>query len=540
MANDFNPGIEPVAQTGAPNVQTEVARNGDNATTGAGALMQALGTQGTQQALAQFNEMYEQRRLQEQTAKVGAYTQQFMQDHQDGAVSQAQLKQKFPEMVPVIAARVAESIGKQRGAQQFQSVIDQVNNDDSLRLDTAARQDFLNKAKAGLFSQIPQGNDFYASGVASAMNETIAQNEARWQGQTAQYHTQVQADSLGKEVTDAFVGTSGNPQAFADKLGQIDTNWSSSSSLNNLERNKIYVDQAIKYAAVSDDPNILKQIPDRYLNTDSKEQIRMAGIQIMNQRFANWNHQNELIDYQRKQQTRQAKIQINTDIANGANPNPAQYLSDPEAHEYAVSAMTQPRVAADTSAAAMTAFKNSILNTATLSGAGSLEDLTTAALHIPSINPTDRAALVAELPSLMDGRIALKEPRVESTYTTRIGSRLEMLSKSIPATLASMNGLGALTAQARSMYDNEIRNSYGAYYESNGKQWPRGKDAQDLIDRAADRVSTFMDHKSSLDAISEMGSKPAPGGTSAAPSGKPAAATNKPAPALPKGVTKIN
>lgn len=530
MPDIYNPGVEAVAQTATPNVQTEVARV--DPTTGAQSLMMALGTQGTQQQLAAFNEAYEQRRLQEQSMKVDAYAQQFMQDHQEGAVSQAQLKQKFPEMVPVIAARVAESIGKLHGANDFQQVTDQVNNDDSLRLDTNARQQFLAQAKANMFSKIPQGNEFYAAGVTAAMNDAIQQNESRWQGQTAQYHTQVQADALGKEVTDAL---SGNPADFAVKLDQIDANWAASSSLNNVERNRVYVDQVAKLAAIGDNPDLLKAIPDRYLNTDTKDKLYRAGLAITDQRYSRWRMANEFAAYQRGQQTRQSKIQINTELASGGDPNPSQYISDPEAHDYAVSAMTQPRVPPDISSAAVTAFKSSVLNTSTMGRPGSLEDMISAALHAPNINPSDRADLVKELPNLMDGRIALKEERVASTYTARIGSRLEMLSKSIPNTLSVMDGLGSLTAQARVMYDTEIRNAYSAYYQSNGRQWPRGKDAQDLIDRAADRVSSLIDFKSSLAALTEMSNL-----HPASPAPIPSTAGAKPTLALPKGVTKID
>lgn len=299
---------------------------------------------------------------------------------------------------------------------------------------------------------------------------------------------------------------------------------------------KTPVDQAINMAAISDNPDLLKALPQKYLNTDSKAQLTKANIAIIDQRWAKFRMGSEFAAYQRQQQTRANKIEINTAIANGRDPNPAQYLNDPEAHEYAVSAMTQPRVPPDISSAAATAFKNSVLNTSTMGSPGSLEDMTSAALHARGINPSDRAALVAELPHLLDGRIAMKEPRVESTYSMRIGSRLEMLSKGIPNTLGVMSGFGTLTAKAREMYDTEIRNAYSAYYQSNGNQWPRGKDAQDLVDVATGHVATFINEKSSLAALTEMGTPAA-----AAPTAKPAATgTAKPTLALPKGVTKID
>ncbi len=175
--DNYNPGQEQRSITAAPNIQTVQARNDPNSVN---QLVAALGADSTARALDEFQQVYKQRQLQDQSMKLESYTQQFMDDHQGGAVSQAQVKARFPEMVPVIAARVAESIGRKQGQLDVAKSVEEINNNDSLRLDTAARAAYIQKARADLFAQIPQGNEFYASGVVSAMDKAFGEQELKW------------------------------------------------------------------------------------------------------------------------------------------------------------------------------------------------------------------------------------------------------------------------------------------------------------------------------------------------------------------------
>ena len=118
----YNPNTELPKITAQANMLTEQAYRDTNAGNSAKQLADALGIVSVNtQALADQDE---RRRIQEQALKIEHYTETFMQDHAGGAVSQAQIKERFPETVPIIAARIAGEIGKGEGEKSFASVVE--------------------------------------------------------------------------------------------------------------------------------------------------------------------------------------------------------------------------------------------------------------------------------------------------------------------------------------------------------------------------------------------------------------------------------
>lgn len=530
----FNPGQEAASVTASPNISTVQSRYDPNA--GVNSLIQALGADSTQRSLDSFNQAYQQKKLQDQSLKIDAYTQQFMGDHQGGAVSQAQLKERFPEMVPVIAARVAESIGKKQGALDIAKSIEEINGNDSLRLDTAQRAAFVAKRRSELFAQIPQGNDFYAAGVVSAMDRAFGQEELKWQGQTATYHQEVQKTALSDETVGAL--NSPDPKAA---LAAIDANYGKSSSLNNLERNKVYVDSVIKTAAISDDPNVLDKIPQQYLNADSKAQIYQARIAITNQQWAKFTRAKEFEAYQRTETERTGKLDILKKLGSGQDVDPAQYLSSPGLHEFAVQAMSTPSVPEASSKAAVQAFRTSLLSSSNVMTLGSQQDLTTAVFGIKGINPKERAALVDEIPKLMEGTVLMNDPNIRRAYADNLSARMDDLSKSPSAQIQRLMGTGNLRGNAMAMFEGEIRGNFEAAYNdpSGNKQWPTGFAARKIVDAAVAKTSAYVDRMTSVEGLrinSPDAPTESPKGT---PSGR-ATPTPKATPTgLPKGVTLI-
>ena len=530
MADTYNPGQEGVAITASPSLQSEKARFDPNGS--ANSLLKALGSESTQSSLDSFQTMYNHRKLQEQTMKIDGYTQQFLQDHEGGAVSQAQVKARFPETVPVIAARIAESVGRKQGSLDFAKVIDQVNADDALRLDTNRRNEFIANAKKDMFGSIGTGNEFYAAGVAQAMDAQVNQQELKWQGQTAQYHSQVQQDALSGEAVVAL--SAADPKsAFA----AMDEKWGKSSSLNNIERNKTYVDAVIKTAATSDDPAVLDKIPQKYLNADSKAEIYKARIAITNQQWASFTRAKEFEAYQRSEADRKEKLTILTKASDGSDIDPSQYLRSPEIHAFAVDAMTTKLLPESSSKAASAAFENSLLSSANYGKTGTLKEITDQVLGLKGVmNPADRAALVEKLPKIMEGQVLMNDPSVKEAFRDHIGSRLDDLKASATGRLSLLLGQGNLRGQSVDLYEGEVKAGFRAYYEDNKGQWPTGRPARDIVDAAVAKTSTWMDRKISI--LSLTDEKPA---TSAKPAA-PAAAQAKPTAAptgLPKGVTLI-
>jgi len=504
MANQdtFNPGKEAATVTASPNIQAVQARYDPNAS--ADALAAALGSDSTQHALAGFQQVYNERKLQEQSMKIEGYTQQFMDDHQGGAVSQAQLKERFPEMVPVIAARVAESIGRKQGALDVADTIQHINENDSLRLDTAARAAFVAKSRAELFAKIQPGNDFYAAGVVSAMDRAFGQEEQKWQGQTAAYHQEVQKTALSDEVVTAL--NSADPKA---SLASIDSNYANSSSLNNVERNKVIVDTAIKHAAVSDDPDVLKKVPQQYLNADSKAQLYQAELAITGQRWAKYDHAMRFEADQREKVEREGKLGILQKLATGADVNPAQYLSSPGLHAFAVAAMETPTVPESVSQSSVATFRSKLLGASNFAGLGSQAEITKSVFDLKGINPKDRATLVAEIPKLMEGTILMNDPTVKDAYTNQIGYRLDDIMRQAEPHLQSMLNQTNIRGVAMKIFESGVRGRFEATYKDTG-EWPKGTAARLLVNEAVAETTSYIDKHADIKALTDMTSSPEP------------------------------
>ena len=439
-------------------------------------------------------------------------------------------------MVPVIAARVAESIGRKQGQLDVAKSVEEINNNDSLRLDTAARAAYVQKARADLFAKIPQGNEFYASGAVQAMDKAFGEQELKWQGQTAQYHEQVQKTALSDEVVGAF--NSADPKAA---LAAIDANYGKSSSLNNVERNKVYVDTLIKTAAVSDDISVLDRIPQQYLNADSKAQIYQARIAITNQQMAQWRHGREFEAYQREEQERKGKLDILTKSGNNQDVNPAQYLSSPGLHAFAIEAMSMPSVPEATSKAAVSDVRTKMLTLTNIQNVGSQAEITAQVMSMKGINPKDKADLVAEIPKLMEGTVLMNDPNIRRAYTDHLASRMDDLSKSPSAQIQRLMGTGNLRGNAAALFEGEIRANFEASYKETG-QWPTGFAARKITDDAIAKTSAYVDKMTSIEGLKIHAPDVAPVTRGAAGAAATTPTPPKPAAsatALPPGVTLV-
>lgn len=516
MATMFDPGREQVRVTATPNMQTERAAAFDpNGGSGVDQLLKALGSDSTQQAISEFNAAHERKKLEAQQGKFDWYVEQFAKDHAGGAVSQAQVKGRFPETVPVIASRIAEAIGQQDGRKRWQSVIDEIAQDDSLRLDTAKRSQFLAAKRAEITADVGTDNEFYGSGLVSSMDKLTRQYEATWQSETAAYHQKVQTEQFSGEVVDGL--NSSDPKGA---LLALDEKWAKSSSLNPLERNKAVVASAIDLAFVNDDHKVLDAVPPRFLNVDSKAAIERAKVQLTDRRFTEFRRAQELQTIQRSENLRKSKVSILADVAAGKDINPAAYRSDPEAFQFALTMREVPRVDESTSVGNAQSIRNYILTSASMGDGETVQELTDKIVGNPKLNPKERQALIAELPKLVEGRQLMGDDMVRQPISDRLAPRLQALETSTNSVIQSLLTGRNLRSEVMKGYEGDIRNSFLAEYEETGV-WPKGRRKLELIDAAVERAEKRLEDATKI-------------------GGKAEASTPKPATALPKGVTKLN
>jgi len=445
------------------------------------ALAEALAAAGPE--LDRFQKDWEQKKTQEQSMKIDAYKERFLQDWKGGAVSQAQVRERFPETVPIIAARIAESVGADYGKKAIQSIIEEVNMNDELRLDSAKRNAFVQEKKKELLSQVGSGNDFYLNGMAKSVDSELNQFENTWQRETASYHQDVQAEAFKNEVASALVK--------GIDLNLVDQKWKSSSSLNNLERNKAVIDATTNLAFVSDNPALLDQIPQRFLNNSTKLEVEKTKIQIQAARMTKVRDAQTLTNIQRDEQLRNSKIGMISNIAAGRTVDPARFRDNPEAFEFALRIKDMGVLPTYQSVANSQAIRTEILNGSTLFTGLDQRTMTDAVLNNPNINPAEKEKIIAEIPTLIEGRIALDDPMVKSVLDLRINASLKALESSTSNMVSQITTGRNLRTEVMKTFDAGLRQEFQAFYEDK-KRWPTGAEKQAIIDRQADKAENLL------------------------------------------------
>lgn len=509
----YDPRAEALQTTAAPNIATEQARFDPRASS-AYQLAEALGK--AQPILDQFNQDYERKKAQDtllQNMKIEGYKEQFKRDNASGAVTEAQVKQKFPELVPVVAARVAESIGLDFGRTQINSVIDEINKDDTLRLDTNARTAFLKKKRDEIVGGLAKGNEFYSAGVIKGIDQELRGWENGWQRDTANYHTKVQGEAFATEV--------GQVLAAGGDLTEVDKKWSTSSSLNNAERKKLVVDTVIAKAYADDNPALLSKVPTVFLNDEYKKQLKQAELQISQIRIGKVRDARFLEQSAREDATRKSKTDMIGRVARGESIDPGMYRGDPEAFNYAMQLKDAGRLPDVQSVSTATRVRSAILNGSTV-GTMNQNQVIDQIMANPAMNPKEKQALIADVPKLMEGMLILKDEGVQTAMTTRIDARLKVLEGSTNAKIQALITGGNLRAQAMQVFQQGLESSFTAYFEDN-KQWPTGKAKQDIIRVETEKAERLIEE------LTRIGTSTTPTGPAQTPPARPAA-TPRPTP----------
>jgi hypothetical protein len=470
---------EALQTVAAPRISAVQARF-DPRGQGGFALAEALGAVGPE--LDRFQKEWEQRKTQEQAMKIDAYREQFLKDWQGGAVSQAQVRERFPETVPTIAARIAESIGQSYGKQSIQGIIDEVNTNDELRLDSTKRAAFLQERKQELLGQVGEGNDFYLNGMVKSIDSELNQFENTWQRETAAYHQDVQMVAFKDEVGRAILS--------GGDLEAIDAKWKSSSSLNNLERNKAVIEAVTAQAFVADDPSMLDRIPTRFLNNATKLEVQQAKLQIQAARMTKFRDGQAIEAFRREQQLRDSKVGMIANIAAGQQINAFDYRNNPEAFDFALKIQNVGGLPTFQSQANAQAARAAILDGSTMTSL-SQEQVVDAIIANPNINPAEKDALIKDVPTLLQGRIAMDDPMVKNSIQLRLDPYLKSLEQSPNALISRIVTGTNLRAEAMKAFDGGVRQAMTAFYETN-QRWPTGMDKQKIIDQETEKAEALI------------------------------------------------
>lgn len=207
---------------------------------------------------------------QEQMEKLRWYADQIIKDKETGAISKTQVKEVFPELVPSVAARVQQSIAELEARRWAEGKMETVLQNDDLRLNTANREAYYQQVYEEARGLVGE-EGIYASAFLETLDGQKNSWERQFQVETAAYHEEKQLEAFKAKAADAL--------AMGDTEGllTIDENFDV-SSLNRRERKKAVVETALDMAF--DNPSVLDNIPDRFLNKEYKGLIRQKKRQI--------------------------------------------------------------------------------------------------------------------------------------------------------------------------------------------------------------------------------------------------------------------
>lgn len=439
----------------------------------------------------------------EQWAKRRWYAEQFMKDREIGSVNAAQLKEVFPEMVPTVATRIADVIGKMEAKDWAETEIQEILQNDELRLNTQARQEAIKGVYARANEVIAgQDNEFYASGFLTQLDSTLGQYEMSWLQETAKYHEDKQKEGFSHEILESFV-SGGDPMA-------VDAAWGQTSSLSNVERKEVAVTTFLDHAYATGDASVLDRIPDVFLNAEYKANIMKAKFQIQDMKWDQYRKGKELDEYQRTLEIRQGKIEGLDIFVRDGYVDPSPFRNQPQVYDYlsSLNKTGNPVRQAD-SAATATKLRTYVMAAGTTGGwtkafsndpglAAAFKDdgdVTMEALidHVSTrtdINAAEKVAFIHDTPKLMEGVNWMRDPDTTSVYRT--------VEKDLTDYLGSIPGgvLKKMSVTPRNRLENvfytTLRRGMTEYAEENDGKLPMGQAKKKIVDDANEAAEKYL------------------------------------------------
>lgn len=454
-------------------------------------------------ALAQVGRGAAEARVAEQKAIDEGYlenlkyhAERFTQDREVGAVKAAQLKQITPDASPIVAAKLAQAIGRKEAGTWVQDRIQGILENDSIRLNSQARQAEIAKIKAEAIALV--GDDpehaFYGGGFLDKVSSSMAEFEMNWVRETAAHQEKILAEDFSSRVEKTLLG--------GGDLVALDAEEGQSSALDNLQRKQIVFDTALNTAMARKDKSLLDRIPPLFLNAESKQKIAQAKEQIDNARFTKWSQAKQVEEYNRQAQERSMMRQALQRMASGEDLDPAEYANNPKVFEFVASNISKPLVNPVKSARNSAWVRDRILQ-AGISGSysdalgegfsafmGGEDNVSVEAMqdyvtNLDGIGAADRQKLIEEIPQLMDGVNFMRDEYVTTAFRT-VEEDIKAFMASPLSQVVVMRGVNPQT-EVRRAYQQFIQQEVLEDLET-GKGVPTGARKKEIV-RGAEEVA---------------------------------------------------
>lgn len=412
-----------------------------------------------------------------------------------GIISSVQVGEKFPEASHTVVAKISQALGAKQSEEMFQPYLEMIEQDDSLRLDSAARNELLAtiREEAKGVSDDP----FFLNGVMERLDAQINQNEQRWLLETAKYHKEVVAEKYTSEIAE-LLSNGGDLLAW-------DATAKQTGPFPDKERNELVAQTAINLAVDMQDPEVLARVPERFLNAQTKRDFSVIGQQIETAAYTRWSQQRTMADEARKQTIRDGQVAIINEFIDNGMVDPIKYRNTPELYAYALQMAQSDAMDTTTSVANSQKITSNILKVAftgdvegTLGQMGFSGPVTEGNLidfvsSTSLLNPSEKQKLIPQIGKLMEGQAILQDPMVSNTITNYLRPQLDVLRRSGNQMVQGLDGTN-LEAEVIAAYEDELLMSFASHY-SETSEWPQGVTKQGMVREA---------RKNALDLLKEL------------------------------------
>lgn len=529
---NYEPRAEALGTTVTPNyheIRPATAEEMLGNDTGAARLAASLGVtsahlQNTQQNLQHAKLKADEEEKQLQAEKIPFYAAQFKASHEDGSVGQAQLTGMFPDHHPIINAKIAQYLGAEQGRNVANQINDELINNSALNLDPVKRPAYVQQRMQEEFTKASQNNpdnDFYGAGFAQGSTEFMDRFNQQNQVENLKYKTDIQKKGFSTDIANNLLYKQGQ------NLESIDSSASTTTSLNNIERNDLVVKTAIETAFAHGDAGILNNVPDRFMNAESKNAFAEARIKIASYSWSQYAHKETLATDQLQKTVREGKTQIMQDMIDGKPMDIRGWATkSADLGVFAQQQANADKVPDSLSAQEALSFKTDAMTGATFGDGSSQEDLVNAIQSNTKMNNKDKVKLIGEVPHIQEGIRIVKDPSVLDA-SSQVSRNIQNALANPMGKSQSMTGGVNVESTVVDGFNRDVRNRFNSYFEDHQK-YPVGNAKDDIVDKAKENAYKETER---LTKFGSGDSKPAEGSSNRTRSPTPTDNT------LPNGVT---
>lgn len=497
-------GLTPAAAPTQSYVRAQ-ANHQDNNTA---RLAKALGQMNPR--LSSLADTFQQKHDDEVMNSAEVHIQRIREEVGSGTVKQVQVGELLPEASATVTAKITQAMGKRRAKEIFQPYMEEIEQNDNLRLDSEARAKYLAEAQ----KEIEEETDdpFFTNGAMEGFRAQVNQHETRWAMETAKYQKEAVAEEYTEEISNMVMAG-----ATKGDWKDWDSTAANTGPFTNQQRNALVVETVKNVAFEQRDPSMLEQIPDRFLNAEAKRDLVATRQSIQQATYTEWSHNLRRQEEKRKTDYRKNQMSIIDEYLETGTVDISEWRQTPEAFAYAQKLMTSAEPDKVLSAKNSRRIRSGIVESAMTGDAAGLRDLgfegevtednmLNFLTENQNLTVKDARSLIDEVPDLMEGGAVLEDPQVSSAISNVLRPQIKALRESTNQDLQqSLQGV-SLESEVMMAYEDEVMGLFMAEYEDEGA-WPKGTRKRELVKQARDHALDVMKNLSGVGDIGKSTSQ---------------------------------